>query len=1167
MDAAHDLIAYAAGAVVVLYNHKRNKQIGFLYPPPLSVATNSNTAANNTSSNNPIAPPLAAPVSSSGANSENNSNSMIEEKKGTPARAKPISCLAFSPDGNYLAVGEMGHQPRIFIWDIKEKKILREFKSHKFGVLSLAFSPNMKYLVSVGFQHDGYLYVWDWKKGVKLAGNKGLNGETQVLDGRSGLLGVLRDANFVDVACDQRNNNLGYTYFVTDSGILCTFKEGRVLDKWVDLQVKHSFSIAVSSTFVICTCSEGIIRLFEPATLNYVGILPKPHPLGVDISLITSPDMVRSNDNTNVYPDSLAIVYDDTAQRVTIVYSDRSLYIWDIHNLKKIVKYRSFIYHSDCVWGIEPCPNIEKDGFLIPFNSFATFSGDGTIRVWNLDRPLQPSSSSTHLTCSQNLMVPSSSTMVSSQRRNIYSRELVKMIYVDKDASEFIKQVRNLELVEDPCPDFGIRSLKMSRDGKWMVSGDRNGNLRVHDMFTWDLFSYQEAHDSEILSIDVTEGQDSLIATGSRDRLLHIFKMQSDCQLVQTLDDHSSSITAVKFTKDATQLISSGADKGVIFRRRTQNSTDHAYTTYQNNSGRSTVFDMALDVSDRCVATVTGERKLYLFHVDSGKPFRVCKPDLSDEPSGGSLINIDLDPFSGTYAVTSGSDRCLRLFDLTNSTCIEKVGAHAEQITAVKFIRTNAEENGLRVVSTCSDSTIFVWKVSPEIVAKMCARGTLTPEEKQQKVQRIRRVSTMAAIRPIATLSQTTRKTFSSMSPAEHRYDEVYRKIEANRRRPAHEEDESEKKKSVMRSMQNEKLTQKTLTSRPDRLPQGYPASQKRNPLRPLGTHNKLMTGFVSVRQGKPPSVEKETLPATRKGLSKRSSQPALGLHTANNTRDANDELPSHPKVSPPPCSVPQEEDKAIHADVEDDDADEEEEEEDEDAVEEEEIVFTPEQEKVNKPFEVSTHLDTQIPRVEDDEEGHSSPAYDTAEEDDEYISSESNVDEDDILRSITSLEPPHVSASRSKIMRNLPSRKRSKRQSFTTKFLSSITNGFDNNQKPSKELLDAFKELKEKDQEPRTTAEVMVKKEMDPRLENALADLDGINILLDSVLDTLMSTAKTDENEKPMLDIEARLNQVANKITKKIPIQQEKQPETIDLLEKYSNLLLNMVESKLNHT
>lgn len=46
----------------------------------------------------------------------------------------------------------MGHQPRILIWDVKEKKLLREFKSHKFGVLSLSFSPNMRYLVSIGFQ-------------------------------------------------------------------------------------------------------------------------------------------------------------------------------------------------------------------------------------------------------------------------------------------------------------------------------------------------------------------------------------------------------------------------------------------------------------------------------------------------------------------------------------------------------------------------------------------------------------------------------------------------------------------------------------------------------------------------------------------------------------------------------------------------------------------------------------------------------------------------------------------------------------------------------------------------------------------------------------------------------------------------------------------------------
>lgn len=64
------------------------------------------------------------------------------------------------------------------------------------------------------------------------------------------------------------------------------------------------------------------------------------------------------------------------------------------------------------------------------------------------------------------------------------------------------------EFTEDQCPDFGIRSIKMSPDGKMMASGDRSGNLRVHDMNTWDLLTYQEAHDSEILSIDLTTPKD-----------------------------------------------------------------------------------------------------------------------------------------------------------------------------------------------------------------------------------------------------------------------------------------------------------------------------------------------------------------------------------------------------------------------------------------------------------------------------------------------------------------------------------------------------------------------------------------------------------------------------------------------------------------------------------
>lgn len=79
---------------------------------------------------------------------------------------------------------------------------------------------------------------------------------------------------------------------------------------------------------------------------------------------------------------------------------------------------------------------------------------------------------------------------------------------------------------------------------------------------------------------------------------------------------------------------------------------------------------------------------------------------------------------------------------------------------------------------------------------------------------------------------------------------------------------------------------------------------------------------------------------------------------------------------------------------------------------------------------------------------------------------------------------------------------------------------------------------------------------------------MDGIEILLDSVLDTLVNTTKTSDNEKSIETIETKLIQIADKVQSKVPkkkdVEQETDTETTKLLERYSNLLLNMVESKL---
>lgn len=60
----------------------------------------------------------------------------------------------------------------------------------------------------------------------------------------------------------------------------------------------------------------------------------------------------------------------------------------------------------------------------------------------------------------------------------------------------------------------------------------------------------------------------NLLVSGSRDRLIHVFDAQNNYSLIQTLDEHSAAVTAVKFVISDLQLglVSCSADKSILFR-------------------------------------------------------------------------------------------------------------------------------------------------------------------------------------------------------------------------------------------------------------------------------------------------------------------------------------------------------------------------------------------------------------------------------------------------------------------------------------------------------------------------------------------------------------------------------------------------------------------------
>ncbi|TPX35368.1 hypothetical protein SmJEL517_g02222 [Synchytrium microbalum] len=712
------IIAIPTGCVVTLYNHRRNRQTGFLLPAPVKSLKTGN-AVNG-------------------------------------AGTRPVSCVEFSPDGQVLA---SGHQPRIMIWDHAHTLVVSELHGHKFGVLAMRFSPNGRNLVSVGYQHDGCIFVWNWKTGQKLAtarvttpisslsfsqdasffvtgGTRHIKfwfmdsikaspavssnpaGKTPPvpnIEGKFGVLGEHKNSSFSDVACGIGTLSQ-HTYGITEAGLLVLFGEGHVMEKWVDLKVRKGFSVDVSDKYVVCGCTDGIIRIFEPFTLKYIMTLPKPHPVGVDVATSVGSSYRSPNIQNAVYASVVAVKVDHANEKVVAMYSDRSMFIWDVKDPKHVGKYRSFLNHSDCIWGVEMVPSqftlppepsplpsaLESPGDSrppptptgrhLPPGTFVTCSADGTIRFWNLEIAAHDG----HTSSSGFL------------GRNLYSRELIKVLYLDKTA------LSKLSAIDDGSNDNtnergGIKSIRISPDGDLLASGDRSGNLRIHDLSTFEERTYLEAHEAEILTMDFSgereQGSPYFLSTASRDRLIHIFDISRNLNLIQTLDDHSASITAVRFARQGRELVSCAADKSIIF-RALQGGPYPEYVTYHNSSGRATVYDLDVDPSNKVVAGVTQDKKLTVFSIETGKPVRMYKPDLVNDPpsDSGGFIKVAMSP-TGSFAVVAGTDRVLRVFDLATGIVVARGTGHSELITSVKFAL-----DGTRIISTSGDGCIFIWR-------------------------------------------------------------------------------------------------------------------------------------------------------------------------------------------------------------------------------------------------------------------------------------------------------------------------------------------------------------------------------------------------------------------------------------------------------------------------
>jgi WD40 repeat protein len=76
-----------------------------------------------------------------------------------------VSCLAVSASGRLAASGQRGANADVIVWDLEARAPLYRLQEHDDGVTTVAFSDDDRFLVTVGELTDGKMVVWDLHTG------------------------------------------------------------------------------------------------------------------------------------------------------------------------------------------------------------------------------------------------------------------------------------------------------------------------------------------------------------------------------------------------------------------------------------------------------------------------------------------------------------------------------------------------------------------------------------------------------------------------------------------------------------------------------------------------------------------------------------------------------------------------------------------------------------------------------------------------------------------------------------------------------------------------------------------------------------------------------------------------------------------------------------------
>ncbi|MCL1931892.1 MAG: caspase family protein [Treponema sp.] len=242
-----------------------------------------------------------------------------------------------------------------------------------------------------------------------------------------------------------------------------------------------------------------------------------------------------------------------------------------------------------------------------------------------------------------------------------------------------------------------VNSVAFSSDGRWVLSGSFDNNVKLWDAVTGREIRTFVGHTEGVLSVAFSP-DGGRVLSGSQDNTVKMWDVATGRE-IRTFTGHTGDVRSVAFSPDGRQILS-GSDYS--YSNSTVKLWDAATGQEIRTFGHTgSVYSVAFSPDGRQILSSSTDKTVKLWDAATGREIRT----FAVHDGYGFAQSVAFSPDGRQFL--SGSDKTVKMWDVATGREIRNFAGHTGDVESVAY-----SPDGRQFLSGSSDKTVKMWDVA-----------------------------------------------------------------------------------------------------------------------------------------------------------------------------------------------------------------------------------------------------------------------------------------------------------------------------------------------------------------------------------------------------------------------------------------------------------------------